>query len=56
MSVVSNTTMDSCNKNFLNANGFETIGNILCKKAAYYAPNQHFQSFVKVSRQKNEKK
>ena len=45
---LSNTPLDSCDISMLNEAGTDTLGNILCHRAALFAPGQHFQSFVKV--------
>ena len=40
--------LDSCDHNMVNEAGKDLVGNLLCERAARFAPNQHFQSFVKV--------
>ncbi len=49
MEDVAKLSLDSCEYSMLNENADETLGNILCKKAARFAPGQNFQSFVSVS-------
>ncbi len=48
MEKLAKVPLDSCEMNMMNEFGNQTLGNILCGRAAAFAPGQHFQSFVTV--------
>eukprot|EP00095_Tigriopus_kingsejongensis_P002095 maker-scaffold244_size240795-snap-gene-1.33 protein:Tk02095 transcript:maker-scaffold244_size240795-snap-gene-1.33-mRNA-1 annotation:"---NA---" len=48
MEDIARTRLDSCAPNILNEKGDRTLGDILCQRAMFYVPAQHFHSFEKV--------